>query len=221
MLQLSQFEAELRDYPDQAAASYFLTGLREGFRTGFVASSVSLRSASTNMSSALVHPSVIDAYLETEVSCGRVAGPFTTLPCPELHISRFGVIPKNNQPGQWRLILDLSSPKGHSVNDGIPKPLFSVHYVTLDSFIQGIMAQGRGTLMAKFDVASAYCNVAIHPQDHSLLGMRWHGKYYVDMALPFVLRSAPYSFTAIADVVKWMLTHNYGLLSFVITWMIS
>ena len=82
----------MRDYPDQAEASYVLTGLMEGFRTGFEASSVSLRSASANMSSALVHPSVIDAYLETEVSCGRVAGPFTALPCPELHISRFGVI---------------------------------------------------------------------------------------------------------------------------------
>jgi len=210
-LQLAQFQAELRDYPDQVAASYVLTGLREGFRIGFEASSVSLRSASANMSSALGHLSVIDAYLETEVSCRRVAGPFATMPCPELHVSRFGVIPKNNQPGQWRLILDLSSPEGHSVNDGIPKPLFSVHYVTVDSFIEEIMARGRGTLMAKFDVASAYCNVAIHPQDRPLLGMRWRGKYYVDMALPFGLRSAPYIFTAIADVVEWILTHNYGV----------
>ena len=68
-------------------------------RRNFGYSSVSLHSASANMYSALVHPVVIDDYLETEVSCGRVAGPFTTLPFPDLHISRFGVIPKNNQPG--------------------------------------------------------------------------------------------------------------------------
>ena len=67
-LQLAQFQAELRDYPGQAAASYVLTGPREGFRIGFEAASVSLQSASANMSSALVHPSVIDAYLDTEVS---------------------------------------------------------------------------------------------------------------------------------------------------------
>ena len=54
-------------------------------------------------------------------------------------------------------------------------------------------------------------HVAIHPQDRSLLGMRWRGKYYVDMALPFGLRSAPHIFTAIADVVEWMLAHNYGV----------
>ena len=210
-LQLSQFQAELCDYPDQSAAAYVLTGLREGFHIGFETSSVTLRSASSNMRSALVHPSVIHAYLETEVLHGRVAGPFTSPPFPDLHISCFGVIPKSNQPGKWRLILDLSSPEGHSVNDGIPKPPFSVQYVTVDSFIEGIMARGRGTLMAKFDVASAFCNVAVHPQDRPLLGMVWRGKYYVDMALPFGLRSAPYIFTAIADLVQWMLTHNYGV----------
>ena len=34
-------------------------------------------------------------------------------------MSRFGVISKPHQPGKWRLITDLSSPKGASVNDGI------------------------------------------------------------------------------------------------------
>ena len=63
--------------------------------------------------------------------------------------------------------------------------------------------------MAKFDVASAYRYVAIHPQDCPLLGMKWRDKYYVDMALPFGLCSAPYIFTSIADMVKWILTHNY------------
>ena len=93
-LQFSHFQAELCDYPDQTAAAYVLTGLREGFHIGFETSSVTLRSASSNMRSALVHPSVIDAYLETEVSHGKVAGPFTFPPYPNLHVSCFGVIPK-------------------------------------------------------------------------------------------------------------------------------
>jgi len=73
------------------------------------------------------------------------------------------VIPKNNQPGKWHLNLDLSSPEGQSVNDGIPKPSFTVQYVSVNAFIDGIMTLGGGTLMAKFDVANAYRNVAIHP----------------------------------------------------------
>ena len=48
------------------------------------------------------------------------------------HVSRFGVIPKNHQPDIWRLIIDLSHPKGYSVNDGIPKDLCSMSYITTD-----------------------------------------------------------------------------------------
>ena len=36
-------------------------------------------------------------------------------------------------------------------------------------------------------------------------------RYYVDMALPFSLRSAPSIFTAIADTVQQMATHNHGV----------
>ena len=210
-LRLAQFQLELCHHPDRSAVAFVISGIQEGFRIGFKASSVSLKSASSNMRFSLEHPSVIDSYLQSEVSARRVAGPFPSPPVAPLHISRFGVIPKNNQPGKWRLILDLSSPEGHSVNDGIPKPAFTVQYVSVDAFIEGIMTLGRGTLMAKFDVASAYRNVAIHPEDRPLLGMKWRGQYFVDMALPFGLRSAPFIFTAIADLVEWILVHNYGV----------
>ena len=65
--------------------------------------------------------------------------------------------------------------------------------------------------MAKFDVASAYRNVAIHPDDRQPLGMQWHRQYFVDLVLPFWLRSAPFTFTAIADLVEWILVHNYDV----------
>ena len=211
LLRLDQFQLELRLHPDRSAVAYVILGIQEGFRIGFEASSVSLKSVSSNMRSSLEHPSVIDSYLQSEVSARRVAGPFPSPPVAPLHISRFGVIPKNKQPGKWRLILDLSSPEGHSVNDGISKPAFTVQYVSVDAFIEGIMTRGRGTLMAKFDVATAYRNVAIHPDDRPLLGMTWRGQYFVDMILPFGLRSAPFIFTAIADLVEWILVHNYGV----------
>ena len=163
------------------------------------------------MRSAAEHPSVVDSYLQAEVSAGRVAGPFPTPPFPSLHISHFGVILKNNQAGKWQLILDLLSPEGHSVNDGIPKTPFTVQHVSIDALIAGIMSRGHGTLLAKFEVVSAYRNVGIHPTDRPLLGMKWREQYFVDMTLPFGLRSAPFIFTAIADLVEWILVHNYSI----------
>ena len=170
-LRLDRFHLELRHHPDRSAVVIVISGIREGFRIGFEASSVPLKSASSNMRSSLEHRSVINSYLQSEVSACRVAGSFPSPPVAPLHIGRFGVIPKNNPPGKWQLILDLSSPEGHSVNDGIPKPAFTVQYVSVDAFIEGIMTLGRGTLMAKFDMATAYRNVAIHPEDRPLLGI--------------------------------------------------
>ena len=97
------------------------------------------------------------------------------------------------------------------MNDGISKPPFTVQYVSVDAIIEAIMARGHGTLMTKFDVASAYRNVVIHSDDRPLLGMHWRGKYFVDMVLPFGLRSVPFIFTFIVDLVEWILLHNYGV----------
>ena len=45
---------------------------------------------------------------------------------------------KKHESGKWRLILDLSSPDGHAVNDGIRKAPFTVQYMKIDD-IDGIM----------------------------------------------------------------------------------
>lgn len=114
------------DYPDRAAAAYVSNGRHNAFRISFEALSDSLQSASSNIRSAFDNASVIDAYLATEVLCGWVAGLSTAVYRFNLHISRFGVIPKSNQPTKWRLILDLASPDDSSVNDGISKTPFSL-----------------------------------------------------------------------------------------------
>ena len=110
------------------------------------------------------------------------------------------------------LILDLSSPIGHSVNDGIPKdPAFLVQYMKFNDVIDRIMAHGRGTLLAKFDVESAYCNDPVYPDDRPLIGMQWCGEYYMDLALPFRLLFALYMFSSFVDLLEWILKHNYAI----------
>lgn len=63
-------------------------------------------------------------------------------------VSRFGVIPKS-QPGKFRLILDLSSPHGGSVNGGIDRAYCSTRYATVDEAAEKMATLGRGALMAK------------------------------------------------------------------------
>ena len=120
-----------------------------------------------------------------------------------MQISRFGVIPKQNQPGKWRLILDLSSPSTYSVNDGIDKSWCSMRYASVDDAVNRILATGPGTLLAKMDIEHAYRNIPIHPSDRHLLGMEWEGSCFIDTVLPFGLRSAPKIFSAVADGLEW------------------
>ena len=68
------------------------------------------------MLSATKNATVVEDYLRKECALGRVLGPFKKGSL-NIHINRFGVIPKPHQPGKWRLIVDLSDPSGGSVND--------------------------------------------------------------------------------------------------------
>ena len=134
-----------------------------------------------------------------------MAGPFPIYACVG-HVSRFGVIPKNHQPNKWRLIFDLSHPKGYSVNDGIPKELCSMSYITTDDAVRKIVQLGPGSLLANIDSKSAFRLIPVHPADRHLLAMLWRGSLYIDMCLPFDLRSAPRLFNILADLLEWILT---------------
>ena len=123
---MDKLRQEVLTHPDQSFVTYVLDGPQNGFHAGFNPASVSLKSATQNMPSGSLQPSVIDDYLSTELAKGHVAGPFSSPPLPHLHISHFGVIPKKYQPGKWPLILGLFSPNGHSANDGIRKDPFMV-----------------------------------------------------------------------------------------------
>ena len=92
-----------------------------------------------------------------------------------------------------------------SVNDGIDPSLCLLTYASVEEAVKHILRLGKGALLAKFDIESAYRVVPVHPVDRMLLGTRWKGELYVDGALPFGLRSAPKIFTAIADCLLWIL----------------
>ena len=113
-----------------------------------------------------------------------------------------GLIPKSSQLGSFQLIVDLSAPPNHSVNN---PSLMSLSYSSVDQAVSLCRAHGQGVLMAKLDLKSAYRMIPVHPLDQPLLGIEWQGTVYCDLALPFGLRSAPVIFTAVADGLAWAL----------------
>ena len=200
-LRFPAWERALASHPDRDFVEYILTGIRCGFRIGFSHRSHACRPAKRNMQSAKELPHIVEEYLATEVEAGRLIGPLPPSSVPAAQMSPFGVIPKS-QPGKWRLIVDLSSPEGHSVNEGINPEWCSLSYITVDVVASIVVQLGYGTQLAKLDIQSAYRIVPVHPHDRHLLGMRWEHMLYIDTALPFGLRSAPKIFNAVADALE-------------------
>ena len=194
----------LRSHPDGDFVQYLLSGIQNGFRIGFDYTRFSCGKGKRNMLSATKNATVVEDYLRKECALGRVLGPFKKGSL-NVHINHFGVIPKPHQPGKWRLIVDLSDPSGGSVNDGVDPILCSLAYKTVDDAMRIILHKGKGTLLAKLDLESAYRILPVHPDDRPLLGMEWKDQIYVDAALPFGLRSAPKIFNAMADGLMWIM----------------
>ena len=97
-------------------------------------------------------PEHIDTYLEEELRFGAIVGPFQQHSVHDAHFSPFMTREKSGSDKR-RVIIDLSWPKGASVNDGIHKDSYlatdfyltfpTVDHITLE-FWQGLSyLQGR------------------------------------------------------------------------------
>ena len=104
------------------------------------------------------------------------------------------------------MIIDLSSPRGSSINDGISSDVGSLQYTSIDDLAALVVSEGKGSYLVKVDIQEAYKMVPVHPEDQHLLGVEWNWAVFIDKVLPFGLRSAPKIFSAVADALLWILT---------------
>ena len=59
-------------------------------------------------------------------------------------------------------------------------------------------------MLANIDIQSAFRLLPVYQADRHLLLMKWNGNIYVDMCLPFGLRSAPKIFNALTNLLEWI-----------------
>ena len=118
-VRVHEWQKALSGHPDQCFASYIISGFC--FRIGYIWDKASLQQCSHNMADS-DSQAIVSEYLESQLLANRVVK-LTDEEAQKMgvHCSPIGVIPKKNRPGHWRLIVDLSSPDGGSVNDGVDK----------------------------------------------------------------------------------------------------
>ena len=95
--------------------------------------------------------------------------------------------------------MDLSWPHGASVNSAIPDNILddkecTLKYLTLDTIVDAIATVGSDALIYKVDLKRAYRNLRSDPRDFSMLGLSRQGKRYMDVSIPFGLKTGSFTF---------------------------
>lgn len=198
----------LEEYPNREAAVL----LRDGFSLGFHIPCSALEPVGEprNLISAMSRPDVVFDKLSKEVGLGRMAGPFSTVPIPGLRVSPLGVVPKK-EANKFRLIHHLSHPAGGSVNDGIDESVCKVSYTSFDAALSWVRKYGRGSLLAKTDIESAFRLLPVHPASFYLLGCKWEGQYFVDKCLPMGCSISCALFETFSTFLEWVVKSESGI----------
>lgn len=178
-----------------------IQGFTEGFSIGFTGVCPPFKV--TNLKSALSDMAIVDGKISDELTQGRVAGPFPNPPFPNFVSSPLGLVPKKAK-GKFRLIHHLSFPHGSSVNDGIPPDSVSVRYASIDDAVIILRTLGKGTYMAKTDIASAFRLIPITSADHHLLGFSWRDQFYYDKCLPMGCSMSCKLFESFSSALEWI-----------------
>lgn len=197
----------LQHYPDRHAAKTLDTGFKEGFKLLYAGPRLPI--FSHNLVSANQYPDILQTKISKEVDEGRMAGPFLQPPMPNIHVSPIGLVPKSD--GGWRMITHLSYPPSSSINTYIDPKDTTVTYTSFDTVVNTISKLGRGALLAKEDIKSAFRLIPVYPGDFELLGLFFRGAYYFDKMLPFGCSISCKIFETFSTFIEWLVRRQSGL----------
>ena len=123
----------LLDHPNRTFVNFLLDGFTN--YTGYTGDITWGRFS--NLLSARNNSIAVSKAISTELQRGHTSGLFDLPPFHVLHCSPLGAVPKKD--GGHRIILDLSSPRGCSINDGISNVDYSVRYSSFDDAVNLVM----------------------------------------------------------------------------------
>ena len=158
---------------------------------------------------ALTFPDQVNTYLSKEVQLGRIAGPFDKAPFMQgFVLSPLNTVEKRDSE-ERRVIVDLSWPSGHPVNDGIPSDSYlraplSLRYPIIEDIVDAVVTLGRGCYLYKRDLRKAYRQFPVKPKDYPFLGYTRNKQFYFDTVLTMRLRSAAMACQRSTAAVAWV-----------------
>ena len=82
-------------------------------------------------------------------------------------------------------------PKRFALKDQVDRSrfdgdLFSLWFLSIDNIVRKNCSHGDDAVIAKIDVAGAFCNLHVDPADALKLGISWGNDVYTDVEVAFV-----------------------------------
>ena len=156
------------------------------------------------------HTSNWDSSKE-ELSHKAIIGPFEELP-GSFHISPLMTRDKQDSDKK-RTIMDLSWPKGHSVNNGVSKEKYlgtqyTLHYPSVDNITAALRRIGPGAKLFKVDISRAFRHLRVDPADIDLLGLQVQGRHFIDVSTPFGYRNGSLFFQRCSDAIRYIMAEH-------------
>jgi hypothetical protein len=205
----SAWHHRLLRYPDRAWAARLVHDIIFGVDIGYRGSRAGHSTKSRTFTGTTDERAAITSDIAAEVGLGHIAGPFTIPPWPHFRTSPLKTVPKKGSASKYRIIHDLSYPRGGSVNtDVLEWPCYLSRF---DHAVRIVRQLGRGCFMAKVDIKAAYRCVPVRPADWPLLGMCWEGAFYFHTTLPFGLKSSCHLWERYATAAQWCLQDCFGV----------
>ena len=110
--------------------------------------------------------------------------------------------PKPN--GSVRIILNLSAPKGSSVNDGIDVKEYPTFMSSTTKWLKVLKKAGKHCVFLKVDWADAYKHISVSPGDTDLQWFIWMDRAFKELCLIFGAASSPGIFDEVAKIVLFI-----------------
>ena len=207
-LNINAWEHHLKDYPNKHLLQYLKFGFPLSAKNTHLLNNTDI----DNHFSAREYPDQVNQYIEKEKSLGAMIGPFDAPPSAYFHCSPLLTRPK--EADKRRIILNLSYPKGNSVNDMVDRDhfdgqMFRLKFPTIDDITQECLSIGSEARLAKIDVARAFRNLRIDPSDALKFGIKWQGQYFLDKGVAFGWVHGSSAFQLVSDAVTYIVAKRH------------
>ena len=121
-----------------------------------------------------------------------------------------GILTRQKPNGSVRIILNLSAPKGFSVNEGVDVDKFPAKMSSTEQWLRVLNKAGRRCWLTKTDWADAYKHVTVALEDTDLQWFEWGGKFFKELCLIFGCASSAGIFDALAKLVLELVIRMVG-----------